>query len=115
MLDDTVGSLALSLNEEFVIALKHFPEAGDGDFFNHSCNPNAGINGQIFLVAMREIEPGEEITFDYAFCELDKPPFKCHCGSQNCRKIIKPLDWKLPRLQRKYGKYFSPFVKEKFR
>lgn len=35
---------------------------------NHCCDPNAGFNGQIFLVAMRDIAQGEEVTFDYAMC-----------------------------------------------
>ena len=34
---------------------------GDGDYVNHCCNPNAGLSGQIALVAMRDIQPGEEI------------------------------------------------------
>ena len=35
-------------------------------FVNHSCEPNASIKGQIMLVAMKTIDGGEEITFDYA-------------------------------------------------
>ena len=37
-------------------------------YINHSCQPNAkpvGRNGGIVIVALRRIEPGEEITFDY--------------------------------------------------
>jgi uncharacterized protein len=40
-----------------------------GDWVNHSCEPNAGIRGQISLVAMRNIAPGEEVTFDYAMTD----------------------------------------------
>ena len=36
---------------------------------NHSCDPNCGLVGAVILVAMRDIEPGEEITFDYAMCD----------------------------------------------
>jgi hypothetical protein len=32
---------------------------------NHSCDPNAGIKGDVSLVAMRDIKKDEEITFDY--------------------------------------------------
>jgi SET domain-containing protein len=39
------------------------------DRFNHSCNPNAGFSGQVGLVAMRDIAPGEEVCFDYAMCD----------------------------------------------
>ena len=37
-------------------------------YINHSCRPNAkpvGRNGGIVIVALRRIEPGEEITYDY--------------------------------------------------
>ena len=37
-------------------------------YINHSCEPNAkpvGCNGGIVVVALRRIEPGEEITYDY--------------------------------------------------
>ncbi|MBI2573367.1 SET domain-containing protein-lysine N-methyltransferase [Candidatus Woesearchaeota archaeon] len=116
-LDESVGSLALPLNEEFVIALHHLSEAGDGDFVNHSCNPNAGIHGQIFLVAMREIEAGEEITFDYAVVLADIAPqdceFDCHCGAISCRGKITAHDWKRDDLQHKYAGYFSHYIQQK--
>ena len=35
-------------------------------FINHSCEPNVGFAGDIVLVAMRDISPGEELTTDYA-------------------------------------------------
>ena len=38
----------------------------DADYLNHSCNPNCGINGSFKIVALKDIEPWEEITFDYA-------------------------------------------------
>ncbi|HTQ89004.1 MAG TPA: SET domain-containing protein [Streptosporangiaceae bacterium] len=33
-------------------------------FINHSCEPNVGFAGNIVLVAMRDISPGEELTTD---------------------------------------------------
>src|SRR5215472_13639921 len=39
-------------------------------YINHSCEPNAkpvGRNGGIVVVALRRIEPGEEITYDFLF------------------------------------------------
>ncbi len=90
----------------------------DAFFFNHSCEPNAGIKGQIFLVAMRDIEPDEEVTFDYAMC-LHRveglPPYRleCLCSYDNCRKIITDDDWKLSELQKKYDGWFSWYLQEK--
>jgi len=40
-----------------------------GDLVNHSCDPNCGLVGAVLVVAMRDIEPGEEITFDYAMSD----------------------------------------------
>lgn len=41
-------------------------------------------------------------------------PFKCRCGSSGCRKTIRPTDWRIPEIQRKYGRYFSPYLQKKF-
>jgi len=83
------------------------------DRFNHSCRPNAGIKGQITLVAMRSIKPGEEVTFDYATTECEESSFKCNCRNKDCRKIITGNDWKNQLLQKKYKGYFSHHLQEK--
>jgi SET domain-containing protein len=86
----------------------------DDDFFNHSCNPNAGIRGQIMMVAMRNIKPGEEITYDYAMTDADfNYSFNCSCGAKQCRKRVSTRDWKIPALQKKYKGYFSWYIQEK--
>ena len=57
------------------------------DFFNHSCSPNAGFKGQIVMVAIKDIKPGEEAAYDYAMTDSDPEDFfKCNCGAKNCRK-----------------------------
>lgn len=84
------------------------------DFFNHSCNPNAGMNGQICLVAMRDIQPDEEICFDYAMSDSsDYDEFECHCGSTRCRGRVTGNDWKLPELQKRYHGYFMPYLQRR--
>ncbi len=90
--------------------------AEDTDYFNHSCNPNAGINGQIMLVAMRNIEVGEEITLDYAMAVsqfIGMEDFPCHCGTSQCRKIVSHNDWKSNILQKRYAGYFSLYLQNK--
>lgn len=99
----------------FYLAPKNIRELEDADFFNHSCNPNAGIKGQISLVAMRNIFPGEEITFDYATTDCGFIKFKCNCGGKDCRIIITKDDWKNPKFQRKYQGYISSYIKEKIK
>jgi len=117
---DEDGDYGIQIDENFVInALdKETQELEGAFFFNHSCSPNAGIKGQIFLVAMRDIVKDEEVTFDYAIClhRVDGlPPYrlKCLCGADNCRTIITDDDWRLPELQKKYDGYFSWYLQEK--
>lgn len=87
---------------------------GASEFFNHSCSPNAGMSGQIALVAMRAIEPGEEITFDYAMSDCtDYDEFACACGTTNCRGWVRGRDWQRPELQERYRGYFSPYLQRR--
>jgi hypothetical protein len=83
--------------------------------FNHSCDPNAYIDGQIVLKAMRNIAPDEEITVDYAtYFISDTMEFDCLCGKPDCRKHIKPsVDWQKPELQARYEGYFANVVQDK--
>jgi SET domain-containing protein len=113
-LPENIKYLPIGIDEEMFIGPKSIEEIDDADWFNHSCEPNAGIKGQIMLVAMRDIKMGEEITFDYVMsCSQNDEKrilFKCGCGLSNCRKEITNLDWKNPELQQKYKGYFSYFV-----
>ncbi len=90
------------------------PVMEPSDCFNHSCDPNAGLSGQIGLIAMRDIEAGEEICLDYAMCDgSDYDEFECHCGSLNCRGRVTGEDWKRPELWERYEGYFSPYLQRR--
>ena len=53
-------------------------------FLNHSCDPSAVQRGRE-LFALRAVEPGEEVTFDYQASEYEfAEPFNCHCASPSC-------------------------------
>ena len=81
------------------------------DCFNHSCEPNVGFTGQVGLVAMRNIEAGEELNFDYAMCDgSNYDEFDCYCGSSSCRGSVKGSDWMRPDLWEKYDGYFMPYL-----
>jgi uncharacterized protein len=81
------------------------------DCFNHSCEPNIGFSGQIALVAMRDIEAGEELNFDYAMCDgTPYDEFDCYCGSENCRSSVRGDDWRNPELWERYDGYFMPYL-----
>jgi uncharacterized protein len=87
---------------------------GEGDYVNHSCNPNAGLSGQIALVAMRDIRPGEEVCYDYAMSDtMPYDEFECACGQPTCRKWISGNDWQKSELQKKYAGFFAPHVQRK--
>jgi uncharacterized protein len=55
-------------------------------YINHSCAPNAFMRivpgEKVAFFALRDIEPGEEITMNYR--DPDHPPV-CRCGAANCR------------------------------
>jgi SET domain-containing protein len=115
-LEEDVRYLSLGIDDDLFIGPDSINKTDDADWFNHSCNPNTGLWGQIMLVAMRDIKKGEEITFDYVISCSQKGEkrilFNCDCGSPNCRKEITNQDWKNPKLQKKYKGYFSFFVQK---
>ena len=60
-----------------------------GRFMNHSCAPNCGGTALGFEIALRDIEPGEELTNDYETFHLDPPErFECRCGVPSCRRVV---------------------------
>lgn len=88
-------------------------ELTDGDFINHSCQPNAGIQGDRTLIALRDLEPGEEITYDYAMTDTSPyDEFECLCGSYECRGRVTGVDWQLPEMRKRYQGYFSSYVEK---
>ncbi len=54
---------------------------------NHSCGPNCetqNIRGHIWVVACRDIAPGEELTYDYGFSYTEWRDHPCRCGATEC-------------------------------
>jgi len=63
-------------------------------WINHACKPNCEadeVDGRIFIKALRHIEPGEELFYDYGLVIDDKytkklkKQYECRCGSKRCR------------------------------
>src|SRR3989344_7617733 len=106
-----VGHIGFQVDDEFFLVPHSREDITITGAYNHSCDPNIGFDGTIKIIAIKDIKTGEELSLDYAFMESFFEPFECECNSQNCRKIITPDDWKKPELQRKYGEYFSPYLK----
>jgi hypothetical protein len=106
--------LSLQISDEFVIGPKELHEVEDADFVNHSCDPNAGWKGQIFLMAMRDIAVDEEIRFDYAtVVSVPDYGFDCECESPYCRKRVASDDWKISEVQKRYDGWFQYYLQEK--
>jgi uncharacterized protein len=66
-------------------------------FLNHSCAPNCDAvieDGRIWIETIHDIEPGEELVYDYAYVLAErhtpaaKRRFPCHCGAITCRGTI---------------------------
>lgn len=66
-------------------------------YINHSCDPNCEAlieKGHIYIYALRDIEPGQELVYDYAYERTeDMGPdaealYVCKCGSPKCRGTI---------------------------
>lgn len=110
-LPDRLRRLSIQIEEGlFLVALNE----GPADYVNHSCDPNGGLSGQIVLVAMRPIQAGEEITFDYAMSDVtDYDEFPCHCGAPNCRGVIRGDAWRDPALWARYDGFFSPYIQRR--
>jgi len=84
---------------------------GWADWVNHCCEPNAGLRGQVTLVAMRDIEPGEEICYDYAMSDGSAyDGFECRCEASGCRGRVSGDDWMLEQLWERYRGHFSPYL-----
>lgn len=64
---------------------------GTAMFINHSCDPNCEteeIEGRVWIIAIRDIAAGEELTYDYYLYDGDEDEARCNCGSANCRKSM---------------------------
>jgi len=87
----------------------------DNSFFmNHSCDPTIRILDDDVWVAARDVEVGEELTYDYGTTEsfFDRLP-ACACGTALCRGKVTKDDWRSPVLRRRYGLCFASYLQEK--
>ena len=57
-------------------------------FVNHSCAPNCETeeyNGRVYIKAIRNIAPGEELVYEYNLHDSDDESADCYCGAPHCR------------------------------
>ena len=73
-------------------------DGNDARWINHSCDPNCEAveedDNRVFIYALRDLSPGEELFYDYAL-QIDEPhseemrkQFACFCGSPKCRGTL---------------------------
>ena len=66
-------------------------------WINHSCKPNCEADekkGRVFIKALRNIQAGEELNYDYGLV-IDEPytaklkaDYQCLCGAKKCRGTL---------------------------
>jgi SET domain-containing protein len=78
-------------------------------YLSHSCEGNCGLDEEGDVVALRNIQKGEELSYDYALVESN-PNFsmKCNCGSNTCRGVITGKDWKDEKFVQKNRNHLHP-------
>lgn len=96
-IDDEERSNAFRFDADLYIS----PKNRIGNFFNHSCEPNAKVikkDNKLFMIATSPIQKGDEVFFDYStvIASDDIWTMKCGCGSYNCRGVVKQFQ-KLPK------------------
>lgn len=82
----------------FIVDKRTVIDAGvngnEARFINHACDPNCETvieKRRVFIEAMRDIEPGEELNYDYQIQRDDDDPanveqiWACRCGTEICR------------------------------
>ncbi|MGA0612229.1 SET domain-containing protein [Caldimonas sp. KR1-144] len=84
------------INDGHVIDAKYGGNAAR--WINHACEPNCEADetddGRVFIKALRNIEPGEELFYDYGlviderYTPKLKKQYECRCGSKRCRKTM---------------------------
>ena len=61
---------------------------GTAMFINHSCDPNCesdSVDGRVFIIALRNIAAGEELTYEYNLHDSGDEDADCYCGAKQCR------------------------------
>ncbi len=108
----------------FIVDKRTVIDAGvggsDARFINHGCAPSCETvieNRRVFIDAIRTIQPGEELSYDYQIQrDNDDPPnideiFACRCGAKTCRGSM--LEVREPAPVKARAKKKSPVKKSK--
>ena len=79
----------------------------------HSCKPNVGLRKKVQVVAMRSIKADEEILIDDSITEADpRWRVRCACGSVQCRKVIRSVQYLPSPIFNKYKAFMPAYFKK---
>jgi SET domain-containing protein len=92
-------------------------------YLNHSCDPNLGVKtnskGLPDFYALRDIETGEHLTYDYAMTEvvleemeMGRPRVPCGCGTANCRGFLGSYRELPAEVKQRYSGFISDYLRE---
>lgn len=104
---DKYGDFLLPVNYENAMLVKNIFK-----YTNHSCDPNCGVKDGINIIALKDINKGEEVTIDYDTLEYDWE-MDCNCGSPNCRKKVRGYKHLSNALKKKYKGFIAPYLLKK--
>ncbi|MEO7983653.1 MAG: SET domain-containing protein-lysine N-methyltransferase [Bacteroidota bacterium] len=81
-------------------------------YINHGCDPNVFFNTTTMqLVALKELQPDEEMTFFYPSTEWKMTqPFNCYCGSPHCIGQIRGAAYLSKEAREKY--HLTDFIQQ---
>jgi hypothetical protein len=97
---------AITVDDDLHLIL---PPRRPNGYGNHSCDPNLWWIDAYTQAARRDIEPGEELTNDYATSTgIAEFRMDCACGSALCRDVVTGADWQRVDLQQRYGRHWTP-------
>ena len=81
-----VGNVYIfGLNERY--AIDGSTPKNTARYINHSCDPNCEVEktpDTIWIVAVRDIAAGEELSYDYGYDARDYQENPCNCGAPSC-------------------------------
>lgn len=80
---------------------------GTAMFLNHCCEGNCETeeeDGRIYIIALRDIAAGEELTYEYNLHDSDDEPGLCFCGAAGCRGTMFSEDEVKRRERRERGR-----------
>lgn len=113
-------ALKLSLEQKVYICKyrnKYLLVTDNSQYMNHSCDPSLWWLDDDTLIARRNIEKGDEITYDYSSTEIDADPvykdtWHCKCGAINCRGKLNARDCLKESFQELHMRHLPSFTLE---